>query len=96
MFNAYGGVYTASNYSTLTLSWNCGEPSDVIVEISMINSDSLFDFMVAGLLPISWVRLFSIGHGLNALFFSGSILHVKCVGYDCGFDLGDSSSPARI
>ena len=62
----------------------------------MINSDSLVDFMVAGLLPISWVRLFSIAHGLNVLLFSGSILHVKCVGNECVFDLGDSSSPARI
>ena len=62
----------------------------------MINSDALFDIMVAGLLPIYWVRLFSIAHGLNVLFFSGSIMQVKCVGYDCGFDLGDSSSPARI
>ena len=61
----------------------------------MINSVSLFDLMVAGLLPISWAKL-SIAHGLNVLFFSGSILHVKYVGYDCGFDLGDSSSPARI
>ena len=65
-------------------------------EISMINSDLLVDLMVAGLVPISWVRLFSIAHGLNVLLFSGFILHVTCVGYDCGFDLGDSSSPARI
>ena len=61
----------------------------------MINSVSLFDLMVAGLLPISWAKL-SIAHGLNVLFFSGSILHVKCVGYDCSFDLGDSSSLATI
>ena len=61
----------------------------------MISSDSLVDLMVAGLLAISWVRLLSIAHRLNVLFFSGSILHVKCVGDDCVFDLGDSSSPAR-
>ena len=76
---------------TFTLSWNCGEPSDVIVgrillyfsfEISMTNSDFLFDLMVAGLLPISWVRLFSIAHVLNVLFPSWSILHLECVGYD--------------
>ena len=51
-----------ANVSTSTLSWNCGEHSDVIVgkmllsfsfEISMTNLDSLFDLMVAGLLPIS-------------------------------------------
>ena len=65
-------------------------------EIYMINSNSLVDLMGAILLPISWVRLFSIAHGLNVLFHSGSILQVKCVGNDCVFDLGDSSSPARI
>ena len=65
-------------------------------EILMTNSDSLFDLMVAGLLPISLVKLFSITHGLNVFFFSGSILYLKCVGYDWGFDLGDSSSPVRI
>ena len=54
----------------------------------MINSDSLFDILVAGLHPIS--------SELNVLFFSGSILYVKRVGYDCGFDLRDSSSVARI
>ena len=77
--------------STLILSWNCGEDSDVIVgrfllsfslEILMTNSDSLFDLMVAGLLPISWLKLFSIAHGLNVLFFCVSILHLKCVGYE--------------
>ena len=80
-----------ASISTLTLSWMCGEQNDVIVgiiflsfsfEITMINSDSLFDFMVAGLLPIFRVKLFSIAHGLNVLFFSGSIFHLKCVGHD--------------
>ena len=52
--------------------------------------------MIAGLLPIAWMKLFSIVHGLNVLFFSGSILHVEHVGNDWGFDLGDSSSPSRI
>ena len=94
-----------ANISTSTLSWNCEEHSDIIVgrillsylfEISMINSDSLFDLMVAGLVPISWVKLFHIGHGLNILFFSGSILHLNCIGCDRGFHLGDSSSPARV
>ena len=31
----------------------------------MINSDSFVDLMVAGLLPFSWLRLFSIANGLN-------------------------------
>ena len=70
--------------STLTLSWNCGESSDVIVgrilltfsfEISMINSDSLFNLIIAGLLQISWVRLFSIALGLNVVFFR---VHFAC------------------
>ena len=52
--------------------------------------------MEAGSLPISWVKLFSINHGLNFPLFSGSILHLKCIGYDCGFGLGDSSYPVRI
>ena len=55
----------------------------------MINSDSLIDLMVAGLLPNSWVRLFFIAHGLNVLFFSGSVLHENFIGNDCVFDLGD-------
>ena len=42
-------------------------------EILMTNSDSLFDLMIAGLLPISWVDLISTAHGLNVIFFSGSI-----------------------
>ena len=98
-------ILSQATISTLTLSWNCGEPSDGKVgrfllyfsfEVSMLNSDSLVDLMVAGLLPISWVRLFSITCGLNVLFVSASILHVKCVGNDCVFDLMVSSSPARI
>ena len=85
------GKLSHANISSSIVSWITGEHSDVIVgrillsfsfEISMINSDSLVDLMVAGLLPISWVKLFSIAHGLNVLFFSGSILHLKCVGYD--------------
>ena len=57
----------------------------------MTDSNSLFVliYMVAGLFPISLVLHFSIGRGLNFLLFSGSILHVKCSGYDCGFELGD-------
>ena len=46
-------------------------------EISMINSDSLVDLMVVGSLQISWVRLFSIAHGLKVLFISEFILQVK-------------------
>ena len=66
-----------ANVSTSTLSWNCGEQSAFIVgkfllsfsfETSMTNSNSLFDLMVAGLLPIYWVKLFSIAHGLNFFF----------------------------
>ena len=79
-----------ANILTSNLSCNCGEHSDVIVgrillsysfEISMTNLDSLFDLIVAGLFPISGVKLFSIAHRLNVLFFSGFILHLKCVGY---------------
>ena len=97
--------FVTSNYFHFDPFLELWEPSNVIVgrillsitfEISMINSVSLVDLMVARLLPISWVRLFSIAHGLNVPFFSGSVLHVKCVGYDCRLDLGDSSSPARI
>ena len=65
-------------------------------EISMTNSTSFFDPMLAGFLPISFVKLFPIAYGSNFLLFHGPILHLKCVGYDWGFDLGDSSSPARI
>ena len=70
-------ILSRANISTATLSWNRGEHSNVIVgkvllsfsfEILMTNSDSLFDLMIAGLLPISWVRFFSIAHGLNILF----------------------------
>ena len=50
-------------------------------EISMTSLDSLFDLMVAVLLQISWMKLFSIAQKLNVLFFSGSILHLKYVGY---------------
>ena len=39
----------------------------------MTKADSLFDHIVARLLPISWLKLFSIAHRLNSLFFSGSI-----------------------
>ena len=79
-----------ANISTSTLSWNCGEHCDFIAgrilhhfsfEISMTNSD-LFDLTVAGLLPISWMSLISIAHGLNFLLTSGSILHLESVGYD--------------
>ena len=68
-----------ANISTSTFCWNCGEHSDVIVgrillsfsfEISMTNSQSLFDLIVAGLLPTSQVKLISIAHGLIVLFFS--------------------------
>ena len=52
--------------------------------------------MVAGLFPISWVKLIFYCPVLIFLFISGSILHLKCVGYDWGFHLGGSSSPARI
>ena len=61
-----------ANLSTSTLSWNCGEHSDVIFgrillscsfEISMKNSDSLFDLIVTGLISIFWVKLFSIARG---------------------------------
>ena len=48
----------------------------------MTKSDSLFDLMVSGLFPFSLVKLFSIAHGLNVLFFTRSILHLKCVGVD--------------
>ena len=98
-------ILSQANDSTSYLSWNCEDHSDFIVErsllllsleISMTNLDSLIDLMVAGLLPISRVKLFSIAYGLNFLFFSGSILHLKCVGYDLWLDLGDSSSPAMI
>ena len=83
--------FIAREYSNFYPFWNCGEQSDVIVgrfllyfsfEISMANSDSLFDFMVVGLLPIYWMKLFSIANRLNVLFSSGSILHPKCVGYE--------------
>ena len=98
------GCFCRTRIFQLRLYWNCGEHSDVVVErtlisfsfeIFMTNSDSLFDLMVADLLPISLMKLFSIAHGLNVIFFSGSILHLKCVGYDWGFDLGDTS-PAKI
>ena len=62
----------------------------------MTKSDSLFDLMVAGLFPISFVKHFCISRRLIFIFFSGSILHLKCVEYELGFDLGDSSLPARI
>ena len=71
-------ILSEATISTLNLSWNCGEPSYVIVgrillsfsfEISIIISDSLVDLMVAGLPQISWVRLFSIAHGLKVLFY---------------------------
>ena len=34
----------------------------------MTNSDSLFDLVVAGLLPISLVKLFSIAHELKFFY----------------------------
>ena len=62
-----------ANISTSTLlSLICGEYSDFVVgrillyfshEISMTISDSLFDLVVAGLLHISGVKLFSIVKG---------------------------------
>ena len=67
-----------------------------LFEISMTNSNSLFDLILASLLPISWVRLFSIAHGLNFFLFSGCILHLNYVGFDWAFDLGDSSYSAKI
>ena len=42
-------------------------------EISITNSNSLFDLMVADLVSISWMKLFSIAHSLNFLLFHGSI-----------------------
>ena len=80
-----------ANFSTSTLSWNCGEHSKFIVgrilltflfEISMTNSDALFDVIVAGLHPIPWVELFFIARGLKFLLFSGSIFQLKFVGYN--------------
>ena len=52
--------------------------------------------MVAGLLSISWLKLFSIAQELNVLFYSGSILLLKRVGYEWGFDLEDSFCPVWI
>ena len=46
----------------------------------MTTSDSAFDLVVTGLLPMSWVRLFFIAHGFNFLLFSGSNLRLKSVG----------------
>ena len=65
-------------------------------DISMTNSDSFFDLMDAGFLPVSLVKFFSIAHGLKFLFLSGFILHPKFEEFEIGFDLGDSSSPAKI
>ena len=53
-------ILSQANISTSTFSWNCGKYSDVIVgkivpsfslEVSITNSESLFDLMVAGFLP---------------------------------------------
>ena len=86
-------MLSKANISTSTLSWNCGEHSDlVVVGISITKSGLLFDPIVVGSLPLSWMKLFSTAHGLIFLSFSGSILHPKCVGYEWGFDLRDSSS----
>ena len=91
-------ILSQANISTSTLSWNYGEHSDFIVgkillsfslEVSMTNSDLFFVLMVAGLLPNSWVNLFYIAHGFNFLLFSRSILHLRCIGFACWFDLGD-------
>ena len=91
--------------STSTLSWNCGEHSEFVVgiislsflfEISMTNSDYFFHLMVAGSPPISWAKLFSIANELNFLLISRSILHLKSVRNDQGFDLEDSSAPTRL
>ena len=93
------------NISASTFSLHCGKHNDFIVgriwlssslDISMTNSDSLFDFMVSGLLPTTWVKLFSIIYVLNFPFFPESTLHLKSVAYELGFHLGDSSSSARI
>ena len=84
-------ILSQANISICILSWNYGEHSDVIVgkillsfsfEISLSNLDSLFDLMGAGLHPNSWVKLFSIAHGLTFIYFSGSIFYVTCVGYN--------------
>ena len=68
----------------------------LLFEISMKSSDSLFDLKIAGFIPISWVKLFPVAHGLNFLFISGSIFHLKYVCHEIVFDLDDSYSPARI
>ena len=83
-------ILSQSNISASTLSWNSGELSDVTIgrillsfsfEISTTNSDSLFDLMVTGLLSFYFMKLSSNTQGLNVIFFSGTILHLKCVGY---------------
>ena len=55
----------------------------------------VLDFTVAGLLPISWAKLFYIAHELNFNLFSGYFLNLKFVGYEGEFDFRDSSSPVR-
>ena len=62
----------------------------------MTNSDFLFDLMITGWLLISWVKHFSISHGSNFIFFSRSLLHLWCIGYEFGLDLWDTSSPTQI
>ena len=48
----------------------------VSLEISMKNSDSFFDLFIAGFLPVSLVKLFSIARGLNFTPFMDSF----CIG----------------
>ena len=51
-----------------------------LFENSMTNSDSLFDLMVAGFLPISWVKLFSTAYGLSYIWFTWVFISfVTCV-----------------
>ena len=96
--------FVASEYFIFDPYVVCGKHNDFIIgrillsfsfEFSMTNLDSLFHLMVAGLLIFSCLNLFSIVYVLSFLFFSGSISNLKCVGYEEGFDLEDSSSPAR-
>ena len=84
-----GVILSRATVSPAILSWNCGEHSDFKVrrallsfsfEISMTNSHSVFDLMLAGSLLISLVQLLSIAHGLNFLLQSTSRtkIHFVC------------------
>ena len=53
----------------------------------MKSSPSLFDPMVAGFFPISWVKPFPIAQEFNFIFLSGSIFHLKFVGKNEGLIL---------